>query len=429
MRTRLVLFDIDGTLIRTGGAGVKAFAQTAEHIFGKPGGTRAMRFHGRTDVSLVREFFRNHGIADTPDSVQQFLDAYVQFLDEQLRHHRGEVCPGIRELLAALGQHAESPVVGLLTGNIRRGAGLKLRAHGLASGFLMGAFGDDHEDRNELARIALARGSALLGDSLVGEEVVVVGDTRADIECARAIGARCIAVATGGETLPSLLEHSPALAVESLAEVSVERIFAVGQYREQSTDWEALYHAGDTRWDKGEAAPGLRDFLRQTPNLAGQRVLVPGCGRGHDARAWAEAGCRVVALDVAPAAISEAQALTPARLETQFECDDFLREGLISEPFDWIFEHTLWCALSPTRRADYVRAVTESVRTGGHYLAINYLQPSDEVGPPFGVTVAELRERWREAFELVRDWVPRSYPSRAGRERMFLWRRRTPKPR
>ncbi len=228
MRTRLILFDIDGTLIRTGGAGVKAFALTAQEVFGRPGGTESLRFHGRTDVSLIREFFQVNGLPDSGENIQRFLAAYVHFLEREMERQRGEVCPGVRELLGALRGHPERPVMGLLTGNVRLGAGLKLRAHGLAEQFELGAFGDDHENRNDLARIALQRGSDHVGRPLVGDEIVVIGDTRADIECARAIQARCLAVATGGSSLAELQEHSPALAVESLAEITVEQVLSAG---------------------------------------------------------------------------------------------------------------------------------------------------------------------------------------------------------
>jgi len=425
VRTRLVLFDIDGTLIRTGGAGVRAFAQAAEFMFGRPGGTHRLQFQGRTDVSLVREFFRINELPDSPEQVIRFLDTYVHFLDDQLHRQRGEICPGVRELLEALRRIPEGPAVGLLTGNIRLGARLKLEAHGLAEAFDLGAYGDDHESRNQLARIALERGSLHLGRPLSGREVVVIGDTQADIECARAIRARCVAVATGGVPLSELLKHSPALAVESLAEVTAARVLSVGDQIERSTDWDALYQVGDTRWDKGEPAPGLVDFLAGRPNLVGRRILVPGCGRGHDARAWAGAGCNVIGIDLSPRALREARERVDGAQKLTFQEADFLEKPSQLGQFDWIFEHTLWCAIPPGRRGDYVRSVKAALAPGGHYLSINYLQPADEEGPPFGVTLEELRGWFEEEFELVIHWLPRSFPGRAGRERMFLWNRRS----
>ncbi|MCW5560011.1 MAG: HAD hydrolase-like protein, partial [Verrucomicrobiae bacterium] len=348
-----------------------------------------------------------------------------------LQRHPGALCPGVAALMGSLAQVPDPPAVGLLTGNIRLGAGLKLAAHGLASSFVLGAFGDDHLDRNELARIALQRGSAHLGRVLAGDEVVVIGDTRADIECARAIGARCLAVATGGESLPELLEHSPAEAVDSLEDWDWDRVIKAGRAVERPVDWDALYQARDTRWDHGEVAPGLEDFLADWPAdlPRGGSVLVPGCGRGHDARAWALAGFDVLGLDLAPTAMAEAKALAGGLAQIRFRAGDFLsdapkrRVGRV-KPVDWLFEHTLFCAIPPGRREDYVRSAARWVRPGGHLLAIHYLQPSDAEGPPFGVTVNELRRRFDGDFELLRHWVPRSFASRTGRERVFLWRRR-----
>lgn len=421
--TRLVLFDIDGTLIRTGGAGLRAFARTADVVFQRPGGVDTLKFHGRTDTSLVREFLRAAGIPDQTWNVRHFLDAYVYLLAFELDRKAGELCPGVRELLAGLRALPEPPVLGLLTGNVRLGAALKLAAHGLAEEFVTGAFGDDHESRNQLAVIARDRASRLLGRRLAGEEILIIGDTQADIECAHHIGARCLAVATGGEPLADLLEHSPALAVESLDVLSHSRLVAAGEHWERPTDWESLYQAKDTHWDKGAAAPGLVDFLAENPELPRGTVAVPGCGRGHDARAWAQAGFQVAGFDLAPSAVAEATALTPAGVDAGFQRGDFLTAAPAA-PFDWLFEHTLFCAIPPARREDYVAAAARWVRPGGNYLAVNYLQPRDETGPPFGVTIAELRRRFEPHFELVRQWRPRSFTGREGRERMFWWRKR-----
>jgi phosphoglycolate phosphatase-like HAD superfamily hydrolase len=211
------LFDIDGTLIRTGGAGLRAFAQTAATVFQRPGGTESLTFHGRTDSSLVREFLRVNGLPDHPDNRERFLTSYLFLLDHQLQQHAGGLCPGVTRILAELPTLPSPPLIGLLTGNVRLGAILKLNAHSLTDHFVLGAFGDDHEDRNQLARIARDRACGILGQNLDGPEIVVVGDTPADIECAHAINARCVAVATGAIPLAELRRHRPALAVESLS--------------------------------------------------------------------------------------------------------------------------------------------------------------------------------------------------------------------
>lgn len=214
--TRLVLFDIDGTLIRTGGAGVRAFARTAAEAYGRPGGTDRLSFAGRTDLSLVREFLSAHGFTVDAANVERFLEAYLGFLGEFLDQHAGEICPGVRELMAGLRQQAEPPVVGLLTGNVRAGAERKLRAHGLWDEFEFGAFGDDDEDRNRIAEVAWRRGRARLGDDLAGSEIVVVGDTPLDVACARAIGARCLAVGTGNYRAGDLAGLGPEWVCEDL---------------------------------------------------------------------------------------------------------------------------------------------------------------------------------------------------------------------
>lgn len=218
--TRLVLWDIDGTLIASGGAGMKAFSAVAEHTFRRPGGTGRLSFAGRTDRSIVREFFAAQDIAPSEENFHRFLGDYVHWLADLLGPSSGRVLPGVGEWLLGLRELAEAPVQGLLTGNIRLGAEIKLRHYGLWDRFSLGAFGDDHEDRNVLAEIARDRAGEWLGAPPSGEEILVIGDTPLDIACARAIGARCLAVATGGADLETLLAHRPDWAVSSLAGVS-----------------------------------------------------------------------------------------------------------------------------------------------------------------------------------------------------------------
>jgi len=232
--------------------------------------------------------------------------------------------------------------------------------------------------------------------------------------------------------------------------------------------WEQLYQCGNTHWDKGAPSPGLVDFLAAHPDLGGSDTLVatnapgpgasplrvtvcvPGCGTGHDVRAFARAGFETFGFDIAPSAIRLAiekttAAASPGALAScrpvvtsgkpagwmpalpggaTFQVADFLRDDP-PQLFDWIFEHTLFCAIKPDERNDYVRAVLRWLRPEGQYLAVNYMIVDEGEGPPFSTTREELRRRFSPHFELAAEWVPRSYPNRVGRERMFWWRRKT----
>jgi phosphoglycolate phosphatase len=221
---RLVLFDIDGTLVHTGGAGVKAFAKVFATEFGTHNGVERMKFAGRTDVSLVREFFSLHNIPASSRNFELFFDRYVYWLDHILAHSQSAECPGVRALITELEALAEPPLLGLLTGNIRLGAEIKLRHFGLWDHFETGGFADDDEDRNKIAAAAKMRGSRVLGQELRGEEIVVIGDTPLDIHCGRAIGAKVLAVATGGARLHELEAHRPDWVVEDLRGIRAEDI-------------------------------------------------------------------------------------------------------------------------------------------------------------------------------------------------------------
>jgi SAM-dependent methyltransferase len=186
------------------------------------------------------------------------------------------------------------------------------------------------------------------------------------------------------------------------------------------TDWEQRYQSHDMPWEKGEPSPGLVDFLNR-PRLQPGAVLVPGCGTGHDARAWARAGFAVTGCDTAPSALRLSREKTAAAgLSIEFLEADFLRDPP-PRLFDWVFEHTLFCAIEPHERPDYVDAVRRWLKPGASYLAVNYLIP-DKDGPPFGTTRAELWDRFSPHFDLLEEWVPRSYPNRTNLELMLWWR-------
>lgn len=223
---RLVLFDIDGTLVHTGGAGVKAFQKVFSTVFGATDGFGRLKFAGRTDVSLVREFLGYHNVAPTPENFQRFFDHYVFWLDEILAGSRSELCPGVRELIQDLQKLSEPPVLGLLTGNIRLGAEIKLRHFHLWDYFETGAFADDHEDRNQIAVIARERGEKVIGRTLEDCEVVVVGDTPYDVQCGRAIRAKVLAVATGGASYDQLYSLEPDWLARDLTQISAKHLVA-----------------------------------------------------------------------------------------------------------------------------------------------------------------------------------------------------------
>ncbi len=188
-------------------------------------------------------------------------------------------------------------------------------------------------------------------------------------------------------------------------------------------NWEAQYQSRQMRWDKGEPAPGLVDFLASHSDWHHGRVCVPGCGLGHDVRAWANAGWKAMGVDIAPTGIAMAREKTPENLtQASFEVKDFLNDSP-TLPFDWLFEHTLFCAIQPCFRDAYTLAVQRWLKPEGYFLSIHYMI-TPEGGPPYPVTREELLNRFEPGFDLLEEWEPRSYPNRAGRERMFWWRRK-----
>ena len=152
---QLVLFDIDGTLVHTGGAGIKAFAKTFATEFNAHNGVEKISFAGRTDVNLVREFFGIHRIEATPKNFRRFFECYVFWLDQMVAQSNSGVCQGVLKFLDDLSALSNPPRLGLLTGNIHLGAEIKLRRYDLWDVFEIGSFADDHEDRNQIATVAL----------------------------------------------------------------------------------------------------------------------------------------------------------------------------------------------------------------------------------------------------------------------------------
>jgi methyl halide transferase len=198
-------------------------------------------------------------------------------------------------------------------------------------------------------------------------------------------------------------------------------------------DWEQKYRVGDTPWEKGAPAPPLLDWIRQRGPLNGS-ILVPGCGNGHDVRALAAAAptAEVVGLDSAPSAIDQARRYPRAGNEIYRLADIFDLPADLANRFDWVFEHTCFCAIEPSKRLDYVRAIVRALSGGGALLAIFFLNPWDpgeapaEGGPPFGTSREELDALFENDFRLVEEFLPRSaHPGREGREIIRLLKRST----
>lgn len=189
------------------------------------------------------------------------------------------------------------------------------------------------------------------------------------------------------------------------------------------TDWEARYQIGDTPWDKGAPSPGLVDFLIEHPMLG--RVLVPGCGLGYDVREIASRGAEVVGLDISLTAIAKAAAVPHVRNEQYLVGDLFEAPPDFLNAFDWVCEHTCFCAIDPEFRIRYARSVFDALKPGGRFLAIFYMNPDvepGETGPPFGVTRQELDTLFNRGFTLLREWEPeRSFSGRESRELMRLY--------
>jgi phosphoglycolate phosphatase len=206
MKSALILFDIDGTLLLSGRAGLRAMTRAFDQTFGITNAFEGQNFGGRTDSFLVSHALQANGMPDTPEQHERFRQNYIPLLAEEIEHpgtgHKG-LMPGARELLEALGDHDHLHLA-LLTGNYREAAEIKLQHFELWDFFEWGAFSDDSADRNALVPIARRRAETydIPGDAI--ERVIVIGDTPHDIECARVAGAKSIAVATGGFTVDQL---------------------------------------------------------------------------------------------------------------------------------------------------------------------------------------------------------------------------------
>jgi phosphoglycolate phosphatase-like HAD superfamily hydrolase len=218
VKKRLLLFDIDGTLVHSDGAGVHALKLTLTERFGIKDDLHDIEIAGMTDSGIVINILEKHKIPATNENIAGFLDSYVHFLSLELPRRTGRLLPGVLELLEKLKSRPHL-VLALLTGNVSRGAQLKLEHYGVWHFFEFGAFADDHHDRNQLGPFARARAREKHGQEFAASQIDVIGDTPRDIGCGKAIGARTIAIATGTWPRAELSTHRPDFLFDDLSNV------------------------------------------------------------------------------------------------------------------------------------------------------------------------------------------------------------------
>jgi phosphoglycolate phosphatase len=214
----LVLFDIDGTLVLTGGAGLRAMALAFDELFGVPDAFRGMQMAGRTDAWILSDAAALHGIPQDSPLLERFPEVYLRHLRAEIEkpHPRKTMMPGVRDLLDALSPR-DDVYVGLLTGNYEAAAKVKLEYFDLWRYFPCGAFGDGAADRNGLVPKAIARVAATGGPAFAARDTVVIGDTPLDVACAKIVSARAVGVATGPHPVDELRDAGADVVFEDLA--------------------------------------------------------------------------------------------------------------------------------------------------------------------------------------------------------------------
>ncbi len=209
---RLILFDVDGTLLNAGGAGARALLAAIDEVFDRPVSTDSHSFAGKTDPQIAKELLGSAGVAAEriAAGLPRLWPVYLRRLPAELEKTPPVALPGVLRLLDALARDGDAALVGLLTGNLRAGAELKLNASGIGfDRFRVGAFGSDHHDRAELPEIARRRAGEVSGRPFRGEQMVIVGDTPYDVRCGERLGVRTVAVATGGSERSVLAACAP----------------------------------------------------------------------------------------------------------------------------------------------------------------------------------------------------------------------------
>lgn len=219
MTEHILFFDIDGTLLSTGGAGQKAMERALIEEFRIDFPFEGVLTAGRTDCGIADEIFAKYHLKDSPQERERFMRSYLERLPGCLQTLSGALLPGVQPLLDHLNRRSDVHL-SLLTGNYAEGAWIKLRHFQIDHFFTSGGYGDDHPHRDDVARQALVNVQQHLSRSIAGDDACVIGDTPADIRCARAIGARAVAVATGGYSIIELSPHAPDHLFEDLSQTS-----------------------------------------------------------------------------------------------------------------------------------------------------------------------------------------------------------------
>lgn len=218
MKTKLILFDIDGTLITSGGAGERSLRMAVKDRFGKDDDLKGIEIAGRTDTGIAQRVFDRYATEATPENISAFFDRYLHHLSTELSRSKGTLLPGILDLLNALKERPALSIA-LLTGNLSRGAEIKLTHYGIWEFFEFGAYADDNADRNQLGKFARARALEKHGVEFSPGDIYVLGDTPHDIDCGRAFGAKTVAIATGNFTREQLAGHAPDYLFDDLSNV------------------------------------------------------------------------------------------------------------------------------------------------------------------------------------------------------------------
>ena len=215
---KFILFDIDGTILDSGGAGTRALNHAFEELFAVKDAFRTISMAGKTDMQILKEGFDLHAIDYSNGIIPEFYRSYIRQLRENIKSARGHLKPGIREILREL-QTQKEFILGLLTGNIEEGARIKLDCFGLNSYFDIGAFGSDDEDRDRLLPLAVNKLYKRKSLKVGFRDCIVIGDTPGDVRCSKPYGALSVAVATGPYSAGTLSEAGADVVLNDLSDI------------------------------------------------------------------------------------------------------------------------------------------------------------------------------------------------------------------